>query len=251
MNEDNPTGEVRPMIDREPPNADKTHGAVVGKTVLRDLRGWFEPSEPCLAGETAYRRPSGAGIRGISRKDNAVASAGSAGNADPESGRMTKVRFFGSGCAYWCGALAFAFVIPMAALPLTASASDDDVRAFLGFWEGVDPLDGSTVQVSISDIEGDGILELVNAESFWTVCFELGNNYSLGRGLVTGQGSVVGNGVLEVETTLTCIDDDNNPAPPSVGTFEWTLESNGKILVLPEIDQSPGILLHRTSRSSR
>jgi hypothetical protein len=31
MNEDNPTGEVRPMIDREPPNADKTQGAVVGK----------------------------------------------------------------------------------------------------------------------------------------------------------------------------------------------------------------------------
>ena len=68
MNEDNPTGEVRPMIDREPPNADKTQGAVVGTTVLRDLRRWFEPSEPCLAGETTYRRPSGAGIRGISDK---------------------------------------------------------------------------------------------------------------------------------------------------------------------------------------
>ena len=45
MNDDNPTGELRPMIDREPPNADKTQGAVVGKTVLRDLRRWFEPSE--------------------------------------------------------------------------------------------------------------------------------------------------------------------------------------------------------------
>jgi hypothetical protein len=66
MNEDNPTGELRPMIDREPPNVDKTQGAVLGKTVLRDLRGWFEPSDPCLAGEAAYRRPSGAGIRGIS-----------------------------------------------------------------------------------------------------------------------------------------------------------------------------------------
>jgi hypothetical protein len=232
------------MIDRNPFNRAQKARRKPQSAAVSCLSGRPRPAEACLTRRTGLLRPSRC-------KDNAVASAGSAGNADPESGRMTKVRFFGSGCAYWCGPLAFAFVIPMAALPLTASASDDDVRAFLGFWEGVDPLDGSTVQVSISDIEGDGILELVNAESFWTVCFELGNNYSLGRGLITGQGSVVGNGVLEVETTLTCIDDDNNPAPPSVGTFEWTLESNGKILVLPEIDQSPGILLHRTSRRSR
>ena len=37
MNDDNPTGEVRPMIDRAPPNADKTQGAVVGKTALPGL----------------------------------------------------------------------------------------------------------------------------------------------------------------------------------------------------------------------
>ena len=70
MNDDNPTGEVRPMIDREPPNADKTQGAVVGKTALRDLRGWFEPSEPCLCRRGRGARNgiwpafSEAGIRG-------------------------------------------------------------------------------------------------------------------------------------------------------------------------------------------
>jgi hypothetical protein len=42
MNDDNPTGEVRPMINREPPNANKNAGRSVGKTVLRDLGGWFD-----------------------------------------------------------------------------------------------------------------------------------------------------------------------------------------------------------------
>ena len=43
-----PDGRGVSMNDRELPNADKTQSAVVGKTALRDLRGWFEPSEPCL-----------------------------------------------------------------------------------------------------------------------------------------------------------------------------------------------------------
>ena len=162
------------------------------------------------------------------------------------------MRNSGSGCGYWRGAFAFALAVLTATVPLAATALDDDGRqsqGFLGFWEGVDPLDGSTVQVSISDIEGDGILELVNGESFWTVCFQLGDNYSLGRGLVTGQGRVVSKGVLEVESSLTCIDDDNNLATPSLGTFQYTLESNGRILVVPQGDtDEPSILLHRTAR---
>lgn len=161
------------------------------------------------------------------------------------------MRNSGSGCGYGRGALAFAFAIVMAALPPAATASDADTRAFLGFWEGVDPLDGSTAQVSISDIDGDGIVEIVNGESFWTICFQRGANYSLGRGLVVGQGRVVSKRVLEVETRLTCIDDDNHPAPPSEGTFQWTLESRGRILLLPEIDQSPAIPLHRIARYDR
>jgi hypothetical protein len=45
-------------------------------------------------------------------------------------------------------------------------------RDFVGLWEGVDALDGSTVQVSLSDIEGDGVLELRQREGFYTVCFK-------------------------------------------------------------------------------
>jgi hypothetical protein len=153
------------------------------------------------------------------------------------------------GCGYWRGALALAITVAMAALPLTATAldDDDDARAFLGFWEGVDPRDGSTVQVSISDIEGDGVLEVVLGESFFTLCFQLGDNFSLGRGLITGQGMVVSKGVLEVEESLTCISDHNNLEPPRLFTSQYTLESQGRILVVPQ-SNAPNILLHRTAR---
>ena len=149
---------------------------------------------------------------------------------------------------YRRGALALVIAFAIAALPVTATAFDDDARAFLGFWEGVDPLDGSTAQLSISDIGGDGVLEIVVGESFWTLCFELGDNFSLGRGLSSGQGTVVSNGVLEVEERLTCISDDNNLEPPlPLFTSQYTLESQGRILIVPQGD-NPDILLHRTAR---
>lgn len=169
----------------------------------------------------------------------------------------TKPRSSGPGRRYRCGALVPVVAVLLTALPLTATALDGDARqsrtfegfwGFVGFWQGIDPLDGSSAQVSISDIEGDGILEFVNGESFWTVCFDLGDNYSLGRGLATGQGRVVSKGVLEVVSSLTCFDDDNHPTPLGEATIQWTLASHGRILVQPGFDESPDILLHRTAR---
>jgi hypothetical protein len=49
MNTGHPTGEVRPMIDREPPNAAETRGASVGTRLGETSGGWFEPSAPCLS----------------------------------------------------------------------------------------------------------------------------------------------------------------------------------------------------------
>jgi hypothetical protein len=47
MNNGNPTGEVRPMIDREPPKAAETRGASVRTRFCETSGGWFGPSEPC------------------------------------------------------------------------------------------------------------------------------------------------------------------------------------------------------------
>jgi hypothetical protein len=108
---------------------------------------------------------------------------------------------------------------------------------------------GSTVQVSITDVEGDGILEFVEREDFYTFCVRLGDNYSQGRGVITGQGTVVSEGVLEVETSFTCIGDDAEPATPVEGTFQFFLESRGRILREPGAPfDNPDILFHRTAR---
>jgi len=151
------------------------------------------------------------------------------------------------------GALPFAIALALASTAFPGSAAAFDVharhrQAFLGFWEGVDPLDGSTVQASISGIEGDGVLELSQREGFFTVCFQLGSDHSLGRGLVRGTGTIVAGGLFEVELSLTCIDDDNNLGTPLPETLQYRLESRGRIFVVPGLDGAPDILLHRTSR---
>src|SRR3712207_1582821 len=83
-----------------------------------------------------------------------------------------------------CMATVFAGVVAMAALSAQAaepnSRGRSDGQAFLGLWEGIDPMDGSTVHFSITDLERDGVLEMVLSESFFTFCARLGENYSQG-----------------------------------------------------------------------
>ncbi len=82
--------------------------------------------------------------------------------------------------------------------------SDDDEKDnayFVGLWEGVDPNDGSRRMISISDNDGDGVFELVQYDTFWTLC---GNDI---RGIAQGSGTVNNTGNLEWAGTLTCFDD--------------------------------------------
>lgn len=149
-------------------------------------------------------------------------------------------------------AAAFASALAMV-LSFCAAASEvrfpPDRHAFLGLWEGINPLDGSTVQLSITDVEGDGVLDFVQREGFFTLCFQLGNNHSLGRGVITGHGTVVSGGVFDVEFSFTCIGDDTEPATLREGTFQYFLESRGRILLVPGVtSDTPDILLHRIAR---
>jgi hypothetical protein len=149
-------------------------------------------------------------------------------------------------------ATAFAGAIAMAALSAQAvepnSRGRSDRQTFLGLWEGVDPLDGSLVYLSITDLERDGVLELVEGESFFTNCARLGENYSQGRGVITGRGPVVG-GVFRVKTTFTCINDEGVPGKSLVGTFDYALKDGGRILLVPGATaETPDVLLHRLAR---
>jgi hypothetical protein len=120
--------------------------------------------------------------------------------------------------------------------------------AFLGFWEGIDPLDGSSVQLSISNVDRDGTLDIIERETFFTVCFELGDSYSLGRGLISGEGKRVGRRTLDVEIDITCIDNANNLAEARTARETYTLASRSVLVVAPDLPDVPDIVLHRISR---
>ena len=128
-------------------------------------------------------------------------------------------------------------------------AGPKDAEDFLGLWEGVDSLDGSPVRLSLSDVEGDGIIEHTIQEDFFTTCFNLGPTYSRGRGVITGTGTVARKDVLEVSTELICISDSNVRLSLGVGApMQYTLQSRGRILVLPAFGNFPAIVLHRISQ---
>jgi len=122
------------------------------------------------------------------------------------------------------------------------------VGNFLGFWEGVDELDGSPVRLSLSDVDNDGVLAHTLQEDFYSVCFNLGAGYSKGRGVETGTATVVAKDVMEVLSQLTCISDSNVPNPLGLSTQEYVLEAQGRNLVLPPHGSSPGIVLHHVAQ---
>lgn len=119
---------------------------------------------------------------------------------------------------------------------------------FIGLWQGVDGFDGSPVRLSVSDIDGDGVLEHVMQEDFFSYCANLGSGYSKGRGVVNGSATVASKYVLNTLTELTCISDDNIPAPQGASPLQYTLESRGRNLVLPGIGSLPGMVLHRVAQ---
>jgi hypothetical protein len=122
-----------------------------------------------------------------------------------------------------------------------------DAPSFLGLWVGIDPLDGSPVRLSLTDIDGDGVLDHTLQEDFYTVCFNLGPTFSRGRGVVTGTATVAGNGVLDVTSELICLSDSNVPRSLGTGAQQYVLRSGDRVLVLPALGSSPPILLHRVA----
>ena len=122
------------------------------------------------------------------------------------------------------------------------------VENFLGFWQGVDELDGSPVRLSLSDVDNDGVLAHTLQEDFYSVCFNLGAGYSKGRGVETGTATVVSKDVIEVLSQLTCISDSNVPNPLGLTTQEYVLAAHGRNIVLPPHGSSPGIVLHHVAQ---
>jgi hypothetical protein len=144
-------------------------------------------------------------------------------------------------------ALIVALTVMAAATPTLAGQANSqnaaNGRFFIGFWEGIDPLDGSTVQLSITDNDQDGVFDYIYRESFLSACFTAQN--TLGRGYLIGTATVVEQGVIEILADSVCVNDDNSKEDPVELTFRHSAAPKGDILIVPQGD-FPDIFMHRT-----
>ena len=148
-------------------------------------------------------------------------------------------------------------VLSTVVMGLLASAADDPAVArdehrhrdggkLVGLWEGVDALDGSTVWISIGDIDGDEVLDFRWRESFFTGCFAQDNQR--GRGVIAGTVNWENSEEFElVATEFVCFDDNNNAVDRDPITVEFRYSLKTDILIRIGTDEFPGFILHRTS----
>ena len=138
--------------------------------------------------------------------------------------------------------LAALSLIAVLQLACTDSNSEDNEadRFFLGLWEGIDPLDGSTVLASFTNLDKDDTIELAWTESFFTLC-EGANGY------ITGTGTVGEDGILRVDEMFTCFNTEETIE--GIGSYEPVKEDGIIIVTFPNSPELPAIVLHKVSNT--
>ena len=132
--------------------------------------------------------------------------------------------------------LAAAFVFPS-----NAAAVGD--RFFIGFWQGIDLLDGSEVLLSISDNDRDRTLEVRVTETFFTNCIAQNKGFSGSPGIIEGAGTVQGE-TLTWMFSFKCYDPATNSLTEiETGTATFEANRRNKILV-----DGSGTIYHRVGR---
>ena len=145
-------------------------------------------------------------------------------------------------------ALIVGLTVMAAATPTLAGQANSPNAAkgqfFIGFWEGIDPLDGSTAQLSISDNDQDGMFDFIYRESFFSTCFTDEN--TKGRGVLTGTASVVEQGAIEGVADQICKNDDNTEVVIAGIFLRIEAVTRGGILNVDFGILGLPILVHRT-----
>lgn len=133
-------------------------------------------------------------------------------------------------------------VVLMAALHITCTplegSDQEESRFFIGLWEGVDPLDGSSVQISISDIDRNGVIDVIWYETFFGLC-------DSERGVVTGAGTVGDDGILRTNEELTCL--TTGETFNGEGVYEAVKKDEILVNSSPTNPALPPIILHQVS----
>ena len=138
--------------------------------------------------------------------------------------------------------LAALSLIAVLQLACTDSNSEDNEadRFFLGLWEGNDPLDGSTVLVSFTNLDKDDTIELAWTEALFSLC-------DGGPGLNTGIGTVGEDGILLADLMLTCLNTEETFE--GSGAYEPVKEDGIIIATSPANPELPAIVLHKVSNN--
>lgn len=130
-------------------------------------------------------------------------------------------------------------VLALASIFLVSMVSADGGGSgnyFVGLWEGVDPNDGSRRTVSVSDNDRDGVYDVYQYDTFWSLCGD-------DKGVTAGS-ATVSSGVLHFEGTLTCLT-TGTTVPFSVD-YEAYRFSDTLVEIPIGVPLSPATL-HRTS----
>ena len=133
-------------------------------------------------------------------------------------------------------------------LPLILSSvvrAHSKAGLFTGLWEGVDPQDGSGVQSSISDIDQDGVFEIILRDTFFTFCKDVGANGEFG--IVMSTGTIGEDGILRSEGTLTC----DNGQEIMIGPAYKPVKKGAILVLTPDDPGTPPIILHRVSQPKK
>ena len=105
------------------------------------------------------------------------------------------------------------------------------------------------MRLSLSDVNDDGVIEVTQSESFYSVCHSMGANFTLGHGVEVGTATVAQKrDALKIDIQLICIDDDNGKHELDPFSVEYQLRSRGKVLVVPAFATSLPIVLHRLAQ---
>jgi hypothetical protein len=129
-------------------------------------------------------------------------------------------------------AILVAAVVTLGAGPSQTQSSN---RHFLGLWGGVDINDGSQRTVSITDRDGDGVLEAASRDTYWTLC-------DGDRGLELATGVVGADNVLTTTGLVTCF--NGAPGVAVQQTYEFSRRED-TLFATPHGTTLLPITLHR------
>lgn len=116
----------------------------------------------------------------------------------------------------------------------------------VGLWEGVDVLDGSTIQLSIAHRNGSIALEYRYTESFFSNCFSDDNKK--GRGYLIGTITILNSNEFELSGDgLVCVNDDNTQEDPDGFEPTGSYSQRDDVVIFANVQNQLDNFLHRTS----